>query len=255
MRHAFDSIGARLLSITLHPVHFESEVRKGDDLAALIQRFGPALCNGDVVVVTQKVISKAEGATVTLSDVEPSSEAVALTTPDGDPRLVEVVLRQSRRVVRHRGPLLITETHHGFVCANAGVDRSNAPEPDTVVVLPRDPDASADELRRELETRTSTRLVVIIADTMGRPLREGIVGTAIGVSGMAPLLNLAGMFDPNNYELATTVVAVADELAAAADLALGKLERVPAVIIRGYMTEGSGSARQLLRDPERDLFL
>jgi coenzyme F420-0:L-glutamate ligase/coenzyme F420-1:gamma-L-glutamate ligase len=243
------------LSITVHRIHFDAEVQKGDDLPSLIQRFGPVLCTGDIVVVTQKVISKAEGAIISLSDVEPSAQAVAFTTPDGDPRLVEIILRQSRRVVRHRGPLLITETHHGFVCANAGVDRSNAPEPDTVVLLPCDADASADELRRELEARTSTRLAVIIADTMGRPLRQGIVGTAIGVSGMAPLLNLAGLVDPNNYELATTVVAVADELAAAADLALGKLERVPAVVIRGYIAEGSGSARELLRDRERDLFL
>jgi coenzyme F420-0:L-glutamate ligase/coenzyme F420-1:gamma-L-glutamate ligase len=142
-----------------------------------------------------------------------------------------------------------------LVCASAGVDRSNAPRPGTVVLLPRDPDASAADLRTRLEGQTGARLAVIIADTMGRPLRNGIVGTAIGSSGMDPLRNLAGQVDPNNFQLATTVVAVADELAAAADLVLGKLERVPAALIRGYAAAGEGSARSLIRDPAMDLFI
>jgi coenzyme F420-0:L-glutamate ligase/coenzyme F420-1:gamma-L-glutamate ligase len=167
---------------------------------------------------------------------------------------VEVILRESRRVVRHRGPLIITETHHGFICASAGVDRSNAPQPDSVVLLPRDPDASARGLRRRLEELSGARLAVIIADTMGRPLREGIVATAIGSSGIEPLRDLAGLVDPNGYQLSTTVVAVADELASAADLVLGKFERVPAAVIRGYSVTGDGPARLLIRDRSQDLF-
>jgi coenzyme F420-0:L-glutamate ligase/coenzyme F420-1:gamma-L-glutamate ligase len=167
---------------------------------------------------------------------------------------VEVILRESRRILRQRGPLLVVETHHGLVCANAGVDRSNAPQPDAVVLLPTDPDASADRLRSVLETETGARLGVVVADTMGRAFREGIVGTAIGASGLETLRDLAGAVDPNGYTMNNTVVAIADELAAAADLAFGKLDRVPFVLIRGFSAAGHGSASQLIRPPERDLF-
>lgn len=240
--------------IEIIPIHIEDEIVPGDDLAAIIHARSRLLRDSDLVVVTQKAVSKAEGQVVDLAGIQPSAEAVELAGSDSDPRVVEVVLRQSRRVVRHRGPLIITETHHGFICASAGVDRSNAPRPDSVVLLPRQPDASALALRERLQELSGARLAVIIADTMGRPLREGIVGTAIGSSGIEPLRDLAGMVDPNGYQLSTTVVAVADELACAADLVLGKFERVPAAVIRGYAVSGGGPASLLIRDPSQDLF-
>jgi coenzyme F420-0:L-glutamate ligase/coenzyme F420-1:gamma-L-glutamate ligase len=242
------------MSIEIIPVHIDDEIVPGDDLAAMIHARSVPLHDSDVVVVTQKAVSKAEGRVVDLADVQPSADAVELAGSDTDPRVVEVILGESQRVVRHRGPLIITETHHGFICASAGVDRSNAPRPDSVVLLPRDPDASARGLRHRLEELSGARLVVIIADTMGRPLREGIVGTAIGSSGIEPLRDLAGLVDPNGYQLSTTVVAVADELACAADLVLGKFERVPAAVIRGYGVSGDGPASLLIRDRSQDLF-
>jgi coenzyme F420-0:L-glutamate ligase / coenzyme F420-1:gamma-L-glutamate ligase len=242
------------VTIEIIPIHVETEILPGDDLAAMIHATSVPLIDSDVVVVTQKVVSKAEGQVVDLGDVRPSAEAAELAGSDTDPRIVEVILRESQRVVRHRGPLIITETHHGFICASAGVDRSNAPRPDSVVVLPQAPDASARSLRHRLEELSGARLAVIIADTMGRPLREGIVGTAIGSSGIEPLRDLAGLVDPNGYQLSTTVVAVADELAAAADLVLGKLERVPAAVIRGFGVSGDGPASLLIRERSRDLF-
>jgi coenzyme F420-0:L-glutamate ligase/coenzyme F420-1:gamma-L-glutamate ligase len=243
------------VTIQIFPVHLDREIAEGEDLAETIRAASPPMENGDVLVVTQKAVSKAEGQIVDLTLIQPTSEAVALAASHSDPRVVQVILNESSRVVRHRGPLLITQTHHGFVCASAGVDRSNAPRRDTVVLLPRDADASARALRGRLEGLTECRLAVIIADTMGRPFRDGIVGTAIGSSGLSPLRDLAGLVDPNDYELATTVIAVGDELAAAADLVFGKLERVPAALIRGYAVSGEGTARELIRDPINDLFL
>jgi coenzyme F420-0:L-glutamate ligase / coenzyme F420-1:gamma-L-glutamate ligase len=242
------------VTIEIIPIHVEDEIIPGDDLAAMLHARSVPFVDRDVVVVTQKAVSKAESQVVDLGDVRPSAEAVELAGSDTDPRIVEVMLRESRRVVRHRGPLIITETHHGFVCANAGVDRSNAPRPDSVVLLPRDPDGSARGMRHRLQELSGARLAVIVADTMGRPLREGIVGTAIGSSGIEPLHNLAGLVDPNGYQLSTTVVAVADELASAADLVLGKLERVPAAVVRGYAVSGDGPASLLIRERSRDLF-
>ncbi|HEX4579635.1 MAG TPA: coenzyme F420-0:L-glutamate ligase [Candidatus Dormibacteraeota bacterium] len=242
------------MTIEIIPVHIEQEISQGDDLAALINAQSVPLADGDVVVITQKAVSKAEGQVVDLAGVEPSAEALELAGSDTDPRIVEVILRESQRVVRHRGPLIITETHHGFICASAGVDRSNAPRPDSVVLLPRQPDASARALRERLEELSGASLAVIIADTMGRPLREGIVGTAIGASGVEPLRDLAGLVDPNGYKLSTTIVAVADELASAADLVLGKVDRVPAAVIRGYALSGDGPASLLIRERSRDLF-
>jgi coenzyme F420-0:L-glutamate ligase/coenzyme F420-1:gamma-L-glutamate ligase len=191
-----------------------------------------------------------------LREVTPSPRAIELAGPESDPRLAEMVLRESRRIVRRRGALLIAETHHGFVCASAGIDRSNSPGPDIVVLLPVDPDASAARLRAELERRSGApRLAVVVADTMGRPLRNGIVGTAIGVSGLEPLRGYHGQADAGGYVLRTTQVAVADELAAAADLVLGKLERVPAALVRGYAAAGEGAAGELIRESQRDLFI
>jgi len=242
--------------LELLPLTVGDEIRAGDDLAGLLLAPAPPLGDGDVVVVSHKAVSKSEGRVADLRDVEPSPRALELAAPDGDPRLAELVLRESRRIVRRRGSLLIAETHHGFVCASAGIDRSNAPGPDMVVLLPVDPDASAARLRAELERRSDARLAVVVADTMGRPLRNGIVGMAIGVSGLEPLRGYHGEEDAAGYTLRTTEVAVADELAAAADLVLGKLERVPAVLVRGYTgTGGDGRAVELIRPQERDLFL
>lgn len=240
--------------ISILPLPLAGEIAAGADLAGLIQAAAPPLEQGDVVVVAHKAIAKAEGRVVDLSTVEPSARALEIAGEDSDPRAVEVVLRESVRIVRRRGALIIAETRHGFVCASAGVDRSNAPE-NHAVLLPVDPDGSARALRARLERPAGVGLAVIVADTMGRPLRNGIVGTAIGVSGIAPLLDLRGGADAGGYVLRSTTVAVADELAAAADLVLGKVERVPAALIRGYRAGGDGSAAELIRPADRDLFI
>jgi coenzyme F420-0:L-glutamate ligase/coenzyme F420-1:gamma-L-glutamate ligase len=240
--------------ISILPLPLAGEIAAGADLAGLILAAAPPLEPADVVVVAHKAVAKAEGRVVDLSTVEPSARAREIAGEDSDPRAVEVVLRESVRIVRRRGALIIAETRHGFVCASAGVDRSNAPE-NHAVLLPVDPDGSARALRARLERAAGVGLAVIVADTMGRPLRNGIVGTAIGVSGIAPLLDLRGGADPGGYVLRSTTVAVADELAAAADLVLGKLERVPAALIRGYRAGGDGSAAELIRPADRDLFI
>lgn len=242
------------MTIEIVPLRHADEIVAADDLATLVLDASPPLRDGDIVVVTHKAVSKNEGRIVDLGSVQPSARATEIAADHSDPRLVEVILRESRRILRQRGPLLVVETHHGLVCANAGVDRSNAPRPDAVVLLPSDPDASASRLRDALQRRTETRLGVIVADTMGRAWREGIVGTAIGASGLETLRELAGGVDPNGYQLTSTVIAIADELAAAADLAFGKLDRVPFVLIRGFSGTGGGSAREVIRQPERDLF-
>jgi coenzyme F420-0:L-glutamate ligase / coenzyme F420-1:gamma-L-glutamate ligase len=243
--------------IQILPVHMRDEVTSGADLTGMLLAAGPALRESDVVVVSHKAVAKAEGRIADLRQVTPSERARELAGEDGDPRQIELVLRESRRIVRRRGSLLITETHHGFVCASAGIDRSNTPGQDLVVLLPVDPDRSARGLRAELERRAGVRLAVVVADTMGRPLRNGIVGAAIGAAGLEPLRAYRGRTDPNGYTLRSTWVAVADELACAADLVLGKLERVPAAVVRGYPLAGGedGAAAELVREPERDLFL
>jgi coenzyme F420-0:L-glutamate ligase/coenzyme F420-1:gamma-L-glutamate ligase len=236
-------------------LRFGAEITPADDLPGLLAAAAPPLIDGDVVVVSHKAVSKWEGRVVDLATVEPSDRAVELAGDGGDPRHTELVLRESRRIVRRRGSLLIAETHHGFVCASAGIDRSNAPGADMAILLPADPDASARALRASLEQTSGAGLAVVIADTMGRPLRNGIVGTAIGVAGIAPLRGYQGAVDPAGYELRTTSVSVADELAAAADLVLGKLERVPAALVRGFPGGGDGTAAELIRPADRDLFL
>jgi coenzyme F420-0:L-glutamate ligase/coenzyme F420-1:gamma-L-glutamate ligase len=242
------------MTVEIVPVRCEVEITAGVDLTALLVDGFPALHDHDVVVVTHKAVSKAEGSVVDLGTVTPSARAHELAGTHSDARLVELILRESQEVLRQRGPLFVVVTRHGFVCANAGIDRSNAPRPDSVVLLPRDPDGSAAALRADLEHRTGKRLAVVVADTLGRAGREGIVGTAIGASGLTPLRELAGEVDPNGYVLASTAIAVADELAAAADLVLGKLDRVPAALIRGYAAVGEGDAGRLIRDPALDLF-
>jgi coenzyme F420-0:L-glutamate ligase/coenzyme F420-1:gamma-L-glutamate ligase len=243
------------LSVEILPLQVAGEIEEGADLASLVLDAAPPLLDGDVVVLTHKAVSKSEGRIVDLTGVEPSPRALELARDGGDPRHLEVVLRESRRIVRRRGSLLICETHHGFICASAGVDRSNTPGADLVVLLPVDPDASAARVREALRARSGRTVGVIVADTMGRPLRNGIVGTAIGVSGVEALHSLQGEIDPNGYELRTTQVAIADELAAAADLVFGKLARVPAALVRGYAAAGEGSAAELIRPAGRDLFI
>jgi len=235
------------------------EVQQGDDLAAFIldgARAGPGIEAGDVVVVTQKIVSKAEGRVVSLEDVTPSAEAERLgVATEKDPRLVELILRESNRVVRQRGPVLITETKHGFVCANAGIDASNVGREGLVSLLPEDPDRSAAAIRGALRERIGADVAVIITDTFGRPWREGHTNVAIGLAGMLPFVDYVGQFDPHGYELRVSTVAVADELAAAAELVHGKLEAVPVAIVRGYAyPRGEGSARELVREAGKDLF-
>jgi coenzyme F420-0:L-glutamate ligase/coenzyme F420-1:gamma-L-glutamate ligase len=234
------------------PVRGLPEVREGDDVAALLAA-AAQLEGGDVVVVAHKVVSKAEGRVVRLDDVEPSARARDLAAGE-DPRRLEVILGESLRLVRTRPPLVIAETRHGFVCASAGVDASNAPEPGSVVLLPEDPDASAARLRDRLAELTGADVAVIVSDSFGRAWRQGTTDVAIGCAGLQPLLDLHGQRDPTGYELHATVIAVADELAAAAELVKGKLDGVPAAVVRGFEHRGEGTARELVLPPERDLF-
>jgi coenzyme F420-0:L-glutamate ligase/coenzyme F420-1:gamma-L-glutamate ligase len=238
--------------ISILPVEGLPEIREGDDLGALIAARAQ-LEDGDVVVVAQKAVSKAEGRVVRIDDVQASPQAVELAG-DRDPREVEVVLQESSRIVRARPPFLIAETRHGFVCASAGVDHSNAPEPGTVVLLPVDPDASARSIRDRLRETTGRQVAVIVSDSFGRPFRHGTTDVAIGVAGMAPLLDLRGTVDRAGYVLRSSRVAIADELAAAADLARGKHDAVPAVVVRGVHVGGDGAATELVMGAERDLF-
>ncbi|HET8605987.1 MAG TPA: coenzyme F420-0:L-glutamate ligase [Gaiellaceae bacterium] len=238
--------------IAVLPVEGLPEVEPGADLASLIAgraRFQ----DGDVLVIAQKAVSKAEGRVVRLSEVEPTERARAFAGDD-DPRHVQVILGETARIVRSRPPLVIAETRHGFVCASAGVDASNAPEPETLVLLPLDPDASAAALRERLRELTGCELGVIVSDSFGRPFRQGTTDVAIGAAGLVTLRDLRGTPDASGYELRSTQIAVADEIAAAAELVLGKASSVPAAIVRGLDVAGDGSARDLVMPAERDLF-
>jgi coenzyme F420-0:L-glutamate ligase / coenzyme F420-1:gamma-L-glutamate ligase len=232
--------------ISILPLEGIPEVREGDDLAALIAQVAE-FEDGDVLVVAQKVVSKAEGRVVRLDGVEASEQAKELAA-DRDPRGLEVILGEAVRLVRTRPPLVIAETRHGFVCASAGVDHSNAGAAGTLVLLPLDPDASA----RRLTDRLG--VAVIVSDSFGRPFRQGTTDVAVGVAGLAPLLDLRGVRDSAGYELRTTTIAVADEIAGAAELVMGKTRRIPAAIVRGLDLRGEGSARDLVMPAERDLF-
>jgi coenzyme F420-0:L-glutamate ligase / coenzyme F420-1:gamma-L-glutamate ligase len=235
-------------------------VTPGMDLAALIQQASTAaplpLQAGDILVVTQKVVSKAEGHLIVLKDILPSPLAESFARQWGkDPRHVEVVLQQSRRIVKMDRGVLITETHHGFICANAGVDQSNIEGEEVVAVLPPDPDASARAIRQTLRERLGFDVAVIISDTFGRPWRYGLVNIAIGLSGIEAIKDYTGQLDAQGYELRVTALAIADELAAAAELVMNKLDNVPVAVIRGYeYPHGEGSLAQLIRAAERDLF-
>ena len=244
-------------SLEILPVEGIPEVQPGDDLSELISRTaGEDLRARDILIVTHKIVSKAEGRLVDLRAIEPSAIAKDFAARhERDPRQIEVVLRESRRIVRMERGLIITETNHGFVCANAGVDASNVPGDEMVCLLPVDPDVSAARLRDALAARMDLELAVIVSDSFGRPWREGITNVAIGVSGMDPLADYRGQRDPHGHPLEASVLAVADELAAAAELVMGKTAGIPVAIVRGYPYKGgSGTGRDLLMPPERDLF-
>ena len=240
------------------PVGGMPEVHVGNDPSALIaQAAGDDFLKADdIVVVTHKVVSKAEGRLVDLATVEPSILAKGFAARyDKDPRQIEVVLRESKRIVRMDRGIIISETHHGFVCANAGVDASNVPGDDTVCLLPLDPDASAHRLRDALTSLAGGDLAVVVSDSFGRAWRQGITNVAIGVAGMEPLADYRGESDPHGYPLTASVLAVADEIAAAAELVMGKTKGIPVAVVRNYPYErGLGTGRELLMEPERDLF-
>ena len=235
------------------------EISADAPLAELVceagSRIGLQFEDGDVLVVAQKAVSKAEGRLVELSRVEPSPFACSLAeTLKRDPRHLEVILRESQRIVRMDAGLILVETHQGFICANAGVDTSNVP-PGWVSLLPHDPDASARRLQEEMTRRTGATIAVIISDTFGRPWREGLTNVAIGVAGFEPSTDYRGQLDGHGNVLSATVIAAADELAAAAELVMGKTSRRPAAIIRHFCWEpGSGKATDLIRPREKDLF-
>ena len=235
------------------------EIRRGDVLSRTLveaaRRAKIAFRSGDILVIAQKIVSKAEGSTVCLNEIEPSTRALQLSARvKKDARLIELILRESRRIVRDY-PVLITETRHGFVCANAGVDHSNVPGEDIATLLPRDPDASARHIAAELEKITGKKVAVIISDTFGRPWRLGLTNVAIGAAGLPVLLDLRGTLDRNRKPLQATILAIADELAAAAGLLMGKAEGMPLVIIRGYRySPASEPATRIIRPAQEDLF-
>jgi len=243
--------------LRLVPLMGLPEVEPGHDLAASLREAAKAAgvgLAGNIVVVCQKVVSKTEGRLVALAEVEPRPEARRIAAEhDRDPRQVEVVLRETRRIVRRGHGVLICETHHGFVCANAGVDLSNAPGTDIAVLLPLDPDASARRLHEAL-SEPGAPTPVIVSDTFGRPWREGLVDVALGSAGLAPIRDDRGSLDRAGRELVVTRPATADQLAAAAGLLMWKGAGVPAVVVEGFPFAGDGRLRELLRDPSTDLF-
>ncbi|TMC15780.1 MAG: coenzyme F420-0:L-glutamate ligase [Chloroflexi bacterium] len=249
--------------IRIIPINSIGEIHPGTDLGLLIYealcRQQQTLSTGDILVVTQKIVSKAEGRTVNLDEITPSAfaQSIALQA-NKDARYMEVVLRESRRIVRMDHGIVISETPHGFICANAGVDESNARE-QQLILLPKDADASAQLLRTRLRElvmqETDLDMAVIISDTWGRPWRNGQVNMAIGVAGMDAFIDYRGQYDPYGHELQASVIAVADELAAAAELVMGKVDGIPVALIRGYRYRpAEGNACALLRDRTTDMF-
>jgi coenzyme F420-0:L-glutamate ligase/coenzyme F420-1:gamma-L-glutamate ligase len=250
--------------VRILPVAISGEIRAGESLGARLltamRSLRLRLQDGDILVVKHKVVSKAEGALVALDKIRPSAASRSWARRHGlDARVSELALRESRRIVRRRRGVLITETRHGFVCANSGVDVSNVDGGQHAVLLPVNPDRSAAKLRQELKKQLGIEIAVIVTDSFGRPWREGLTEVAIGVSGMRPLVDYRGQRDAHGYSLHATVEAVADELACAAGLVCGKLASTPACIIRGYSycrenRRRSGGARELIRPAKKDLF-
>jgi coenzyme F420-0:L-glutamate ligase/coenzyme F420-1:gamma-L-glutamate ligase len=239
--------------VNIFPVTDLPEIREGDDLAALVVERA-TLEDGDVLVVAQKAVSKAEGRVVRLDGIEPSERALELAVGDEDPRRTEVILREAVEIVRIRPPLLIVETRHGFICASAGVDASNAPEPGTLVLLPLDPDASAARIRERVRELTGATVGVIVSDSFGRPWRQGTTDVALGAAGIRVMEDLRGTRDRIGYELKSTQIAIADELASAAQLVMGKADGNPVAIVRGLDVAGEGTANELVMPADRDLF-
>jgi coenzyme F420-0:L-glutamate ligase / coenzyme F420-1:gamma-L-glutamate ligase len=242
------------------PVPVVKEIHPGDSLAdnllESMRRSGIRLESGDILIVKHKIVSKSEGRIIALGTIQPTPESIIWAkTYDLDPRVIELALRESRAVIRRKNGVLITETHHGFLCANSGVDISNVSGGEHAVLLPADPDRSAANLRRDIKTRAGLSIPVIITDSFGRPWREGLTEFAIGIAGMKPLRDDRGRRDPHGYKLQASVEAVADELACAAGLVCGKLNRTPACIVRGFRHEpGAGGIQNLLRAAKADLF-
>ena len=241
-----------MTELRILPLAGMPEVQVGDDLGELVTGV-VELEEDDIVVLAQKVVSKAEGRVVRLDDIEPSARALELAG-DLDPRRVEAILRESVEIVRVRPPLVIAETRHGFICASAGVDTSNAPEPGMLVLLPEDPDASAARIRERVQELTGRTVGVLVTDSFGRPWRQGTTDVAIGAAGLPVVLDLRGKHDPVGYELHATMIAVADEIAGAAELVMGKVEGVPGAVVRGLRLRGDARARDLAMPAERDLF-
>lgn len=245
--------------IEIIPIQGIPEIREGDDIARIIFEYatssGIGVKQNDIFVVKQKIVSKAEGRLVRISKVKPSAEALNIARENAkDPRLVEIILREARRIVRAERGVIITETKHGFVCANSGVDRSNVPR-GFACLLPVDPDESARKIRESLESLSSRKVAVIISDTFGRPWRKGQVDVAIGCSGIEPILSYRGMKDRYGYTLRVTEPAIADEIASAAELASGKLSFVPVVVVRGLKFKRSeAGAKSIVMEREKDLF-
>jgi len=246
--------------IHIIPIRLADEIQPGDPLPdkllySLRQR-KLRLQPGDVLIIKHKIVSKSEGRVVDLSTIRPSSASIAWAKQYAlDPRVIELALRESRSVIRRKNGVLITETHHGFLCANSGIDLSNVNGGGHALLLPEDPDRSALQLLREIRKRTGLKIPVIITDSFGRPWREGLIDLAIGIAGMKALRDDRGRRDPHGYQLRVSLEAVADELAAAAGLVCGKLNRTPACIIRGFRYDpASGRARDLLRPAASDLF-
>jgi len=242
------------------PISVEDEIHPGDSISSKLldsmRRGRLCFLSGDILVVKHKIVSKSEGRLIDLATVQPSAESEAWAKQYNlDSRVIELALRESRAVIRRQNGVLITETHHGFLCANSGIDVSNVNGGEHALLLPEDPNRSAVKLRREIKKRTGLGIPVIITDSFGRPWREGLTEFAIGIAGMKPLRDDRGRHDPHGYKLKASVEAVADELACAAGLVCGKLNRTPACIVRGFRYDlGAGSVRELLRPPASDLF-
>ena len=246
--------------LRLIPIAVADEIQPGDSLAdklvASMRRHRIQLQSGDILVVKHKIVSKSEGWLVDLATIQPSAESISWAQQYSlDARVIELALRESRAIIRRKNGVLITETHHGFLCANSGIDVSNVDGGRHALLLPADPDRSAAALRRELKKRTGIAVPVIITDSFGRPWREGLTEFAIGTAGMKPLRDDRGRRDPHGYKLQASVEAVADELACAAGLVCGKLQRAPACVVRGFRYEaGTGGVKSLLRPASTDLF-
>jgi coenzyme F420-0:L-glutamate ligase/coenzyme F420-1:gamma-L-glutamate ligase len=244
----------------LIPILVADEIRPGDALAdkllESLRRGRVRLQSGDILIVKHKIVSKSEGRVVALATIRPSAESTAWAKQYSlDARVIELALRESRSVIRRKNGVLITQTHHGFLCANSGVDVSNVDGGEHALLLPEDADRSAMNLRRTLKERTGLAIPIIITDSFGRPWREGLTEFAIGIAGMKPLRDDRGRRDPHGYKLQASVEAVADELACAAGLVCGKLNRAPACIVRGFRYEaGTGGVQSLLRPASTDLF-